>query len=248
MRKLKDRKRSRGTEAGKEEDSRQERLSDEELFLRAMEGLDEARIYDAKYRGGAGAELPERSEDVSFVERVSGDPEAEREARERVREVQEAALFERMVGGVEPIEGREKYYKQRPSQRVEAVREESRERKLLTPALATAGPGLHDVGELNEAQRGLLRRAEEAGSMELHLRGDKVGEALRRLEEAVAESRGCGRRFLTVICGRGIRSELFPVLKPAVIRWLEEAEGIRGYAPKRLSSGDYGAVVVELLL
>jgi DNA-nicking Smr family endonuclease len=245
MRTLKDRKDSRRTEASDEGSDDPGELTDEELFRRAMEGLDEAQIYRGKFEGGVGAKLPERGVDEGAG---AGEPEGEEnteEGRARVRSVQEAAYFERAMGDVEPLRGRGKYHV-RSTKKVE----QEGGRTMVTPPLPQEGPGLHDVGELNEAQRELLRRAERSGAMpQLYLRGEKEGEAVRSLSEFLDEQRRRGVRFVEVIHGRGIRSELFPVLKPAVLRWLEEqgGEAVRGYAPRRLPSGDYGALIIELV-
>lgn len=252
MKTLSNRKSSEPTDPDRRDDQDEEPLTDEELFQRALEGMDSSQIYSAKYQGSPAAELPPKpsvlppsvGDDGGKTGNDRGSEEVDREA---VRAVQEAAFFEQMIGDVEPIAGRDKY-RRRPA-RASAPTAET-PRRLKTPPLATEGEGLHDVGELNSAQRDLLRRADGAGNLpELHLRGDQVFEALARLEEFIDEERRRGRLFLRVIHGRGIRSELFPVLKPAVIRWLEDHgsdHGVCGYVPQRQPSGDYGALIIEL--
>lgn len=83
---------------------------------------------------------------------------------------------------------------------------------------------------------------------ERNFRGDSVEDALRQLELFVHQHWKDGARFVRVIHGRGLQSDGDPVLKPAILRWLEGPgfRYVRGYVPEVNSAGDYGSLIVEL--
>lgn len=235
-------------------------LSDQELFEQALQSMDAAQIYQAKYEGSAAAELPEAPiiEELSRAgddAGASGTEEDEEEARRQVQEARDVSLFEQMVGSVEPMEGRAKY---RPPRRSVPEKQSAPElppqnRMLVTPALPTDGEGLHFVPRLNGQQRSLKKRHDRyaVGKTvpELNVRGDSLEDALRQLELFVHQSWKSGAIFLRVIHGRGLRSDGGePILKPAIIQWLEGPgeRYLRGYIPERNSAGDYGSLLLEV--
>lgn len=250
----------RGDDAQREapEESRRP-LNDRELFEQAVQGLDAAQIYEAKYQGSAAAELPPAP--TADVEEQSPSPAGgfagealEEEARQRVQEARDAALFEQMVGSVEPILDRAKY---RPPRRTNPAPSAApplppADRKLSTPALPTDGEGLNFVPRFNGQQRSLKKRhARYAIANEipqLNLRGDNREDALRQLELFIHQFWKDQARFVRVIHGRGLRSEDEPILKPAILEWLEGPgeRYLRGYIPERNQAGDYGSLIIEL--
>ena len=233
-----------------------EELSDEELFRQAVEELDPAQSYEGKYRGKAGASLPEQSDSGPVLQSPDAEQEAmsDEERRQKVQEVREAALFEQMVGRVNPLKDRDKYKKPARPREKHGIDEadEKPQRTLVTPELPRTG-NLHYVPPLDNSQRALLERHRRYGASssvpEIHLRGDDRAEAIDRLATFVEGHHRRGKvSFVRVIHGRGLRSQDEPVLKPSVLGWLEGAgsQYIRGYVPERLASGDYGSLVVEL--
>lgn len=244
-------------------------LSPEELFRQAVENLEPGEIYQGKYQGKAGAPLPEQPADRlarrrgptgsqeaqrGAPERDPGDDEA---AREQVLKRREEAYFEAMMGPVERLEDREKYkVAHGPNRKVyteeEPEEEEVLARGLITPALPREGEGLHNIERLSLSQRSLFKRYERFAISEkvpqLNVRGDGREEALRLLELFIHQHSKEGTEYVEVIHGRGLQSEDEPVLKPAVLEWLEElgVRYIRGYTPRRTSSGDYGSLIIEM--
>ncbi|MFU8803171.1 MAG: Smr/MutS family protein, partial [Bradymonadaceae bacterium] len=185
--------------------------------------------------------------------RTMSQEEDEEEAREQVHERREEAVFERSVGPVKKLE--DKYYKPPPGSRVRDRPYSSEPAKdLITPGLPRSGPGLNEVPSLDGAQRAMLKRLDKVriqnAIRELNIRGDGVEDALRQLELFVHKAWKDEERFVRIIHGRGLRSENEPVLKPAVLTWLEGPglRYIRGYVPEIQSGGDYGSLIVELVM
>lgn len=187
-----------------------------------------------------------------------GAPEpSDEEAREQLSRAREARQFEKAVGPVDQRIERGKY--RQPSMpdpaedaaRRAAYRSDSPD-GLITPALPKSGDGLNNVGPLDSAQRDMLdrykKRSRRDEAPEINVRGDTVDDALRQLELFVHQQWKADARFVRVIHGRGLRSDGDPVLKPAVLRWLEGPgyRYVRGYVPEVNSGGDYGSLVVEL--
>ncbi|RAL20598.1 hypothetical protein DL240_16335 [Lujinxingia litoralis] len=239
-------------------------LSDEELFEMALDKLDPSRIFQAKYQGEASAELPPdptRQSGASRSERADTrhDPQAEEEARQQVFEARDAAIFMRAVSGVEMLEPDRKYRpqhgKHREARQVDTEREESLpDNGLITPSLPRDDEGLSFIEPLGRAQRALIKRYQQVAigqrTGQINLRGDTLDDALRQLELYIHQWwKSDQARFVRVIHGRGIHSEEGPVLKPAVLEWLEGPglRYVRGYAPERSPEGDYGSLIVELL-
>ncbi len=234
----------------------QETLSDEALFQRAVDDLDPARIYRAKFEGDPGASLPD--EPSPTPESIPPDPPAseqsEEQTRQQTQQLRDAALFEKMVGSVQPLQDRDKY--KRPPRKKRRIASDDdpspSPAPLITPSLPRKGDGLHYVPPLTATQRALLDRhrrfADSHPVPDLNVRGDDRRTALARLESFVDQHWQGKLRFVRIIHGRGLRSEIEPVLKPAVLSWLEGPGRhlVRGYVPERVSSGDYGSLIVEL--
>lgn len=242
---------------------KEEHLSDEELFLRAVDQIDPARLYDGKFRGEAGASLPEppppEDSPAPSNDQNSSQPTqiSEDEAREQVGRVRDAAFFEKMVGPVTPLEDRDKYHHGRirrspPEDDDDQDGHRDAAAKLSTPLLPRQGPGLNQVPPLDQTQYELLQRYKRATKSipapELHIRGDKRDDAIVSLARFTAAHYRKNTPFIRIIHGRGLRSEGEPVLKPAVLAWLEGPglEMICGYVPEITRGGDYGALIVEL--
>ena len=233
-------------------------LSEEELFRQAIENLDPTEIYQGKFQGQAGAPLPEKKEEpIPATPQAS--PEDEEDARKQVLETRENAFFEAMIGSVEPIEDRDKYRKPQSPHHFPEEDPTNQEdpddrpaRGLITPALPRDGEGLNDIPPLTLSQRSLFKRYQHYAISEkvptLNLRGDTREEALRLLEIFVHQEHKEGTPYVEIIHGRGLQSEDLPVLKPAVLEWLEDIglRYIRGYSPRRNTAGDYGSLIVEL--
>ncbi len=243
-------------------------LSDEELFARALDDLDPTDLYRGKFEG-KGPSFPERTQPGSPQSRATRDQAARRaadesveqpdddQARAEVAKAREARIFEKAVGPVDQRIPRDKY--RRPSMpdpaedaaRRAAYRSESPD-GLITPALPKSGDGLNNVGPLDAAQKDLLerykKRARRHDAPEINVRGDTVDDALRQLELFVHLQWKERVRFVRIIHGRGLRSDGDPVLKPAVLRWLEGPgfRYVRGYVPEVNAGGDYGSLLVEL--
>jgi hypothetical protein len=245
-------------------------LDDAQLFERAVETIKPEAIYPGKYQGevkGLPA-APTPAPVLSKKEKKLGPAAqlareaADAEAREAIFEQRERLVFERMVGGVNQIDGADKYYVPPPpdpealaEQAAALVRPYSTEQPegLLTSVMPKSGDGLSCVKELDVAQVGLLKRFKLWSRGEtiepLNVRGDTVSDALRQLELFFHQQWRRDVRYVRVIHGRGLQSEdQQPVVKPAVLTWLEGPglRYVRGYAPELTPSGDYGSVVVQL--
>ncbi|TXD41700.1 hypothetical protein FRC96_03760 [Lujinxingia vulgaris] len=244
----------------------QEPLSDEELFEMAVEKLDPSRIFQGKYQGEASAELPpdpharpapSRSERAPKNE--SPDPHAEEDARQYVFEARDAALFMRAVAGATPLERDERVRPQHGKNRELRTADDPDEEPetnngLITPSLPRDDEGLSHIPPLTRSQRALIKRYQQVAigqrTGQINLRGDTLDDALRQLELYLHQWwKSDDPRFVRVIHGRGLHSEDGPVLKPAVLEWLEGPglRYVRGYAPERTPEGDYGSLIVELL-
>lgn len=260
-----DRSEPRRTDAGTDDSPDEEIKSDRELFEEAVEDLDPAEMYEGKYKGSSGtsSQLPDDQPPVvdhsdSGAESSSGEPDEnvtdERQRRQQVQQLRDEALFHKMVGDVDPLEDRDKYHEARSHGHNRDRRAEpDDERSLITPSLPRSGDGLHYVPPLGDAQKAMLKRHERFSQSNhvpvLNVRGMTRTEALDRLREFMdRHHRDDEIRFVRLVPGRGLQSDDEPVLKPAVLEWLEGPgrEMIRGYVPERVHSGDYGSLVVEL--
>jgi len=232
--------------------------SDRELFEQAVDDIDPAKLYDAKFRGQSGTDrqLPDEPPDDPVATSPSSPsttddaPEMdEARARQQAQQLQDEALFQKMVGDVDPLEGRDKYHRSRNTAQSRPSKAVSKD-KLSTPSLPQSGEGLNYIPPLADSQKSLLRRHREFEHHvpQLHLRGMTRRNALEQLREFIPDHHGTEARFVRIIPGRGLQSNTDPVLNPTVLQWLEGPglEYIRGYAPERLQGGDYGSLIVEL--
>ncbi len=239
----------------------EEPLSDEELFAKAVENLAAEDVYAGKFEG-QGPEVPGEpaamsAEDAQRQPDEQQEPVDDEEARQEVAERRERLTFERAVGPVDETVDRSKYRRRElpdPAEDAErrgALRSDSPE-SLDTPALPKTGEGLNHVGPLHASHKELLKRYAKRSRRhdiaELNVRGDTADDALRQLELFVHLEWKNSARFVRIIHGRGLRSDGDPVLKPAVLRWLEGPgfRYVRGYAPEVNNAGDYGSIIVEL--
>ncbi|MBA2663162.1 MAG: Smr/MutS family protein [Bradymonadaceae bacterium] len=229
-------------------------LSDEELFALAINDVERADLFRAKYEGKA-SPLPPEPEPEPTITPVLSEQE-QTDARDLVFEERERARFERAVGAVEPVENKLRPTLGRKQKNVSAAPFTSTkddDSKMITPRLPRSGEGLHSVAPLVGSQRAMLNRFRKAtianDAPELNLRGDSLEDALRLLELFVHRHWKEQAVFVRIIHGRGLRSEDAPVLKPAVLAWLEGPglRYVRGYIPELQAGGDYGSLIVELL-
>lgn len=256
-----------------DEQSPDERTSrtptEEELFEQAVSSLGPEDMYRGKFEGAARGVPAEEEEQTSEsapdapverpVDEASAESDVDEErAREALGEIRTKRQFEKAVGPVDEEVQRDKYRrrsaKRDPEKDVErrlAFRSDSPD-ELTTPPLPKSGDGLHHVGKLDPAHKDLLerfqKRARHQQVLEINVRGDTVEDALRQVELFVHQQWKERARFCRIVHGRGLRSKGDPVLKPAILRWLEGPgfRYIRGYAPETNNAGDYGSVVVEL--
>lgn len=244
-------------------------LSDAELFQKSLEEIKPEDFYRGKFVGEAPVFEPEPGDDARRGERRAAQDERdecagdamsaadEADAREAVQQVRAQRLFEREVGAVAPLADGKKYRQpgaRDPAEDVArriAYRSEPPE-SLNTPPLAKSGEGLNQVGPLVAAQKELYERYKKRERrhevFELNVRGDSVEDALRNVELFVHKNWKEDRHFVRIIHGRGLQSDGEPVLKPAILHWLEGPgfRYVRGYVPEVTDSGDYGSLIVEL--
>ncbi len=242
--------------------------SERDLFEQAVSEIGPEDVYRGKFEG-RGADLgPEPDEEPRKSPGVPGqtppkddtsEPEIDEEsAREKLGELREFRQFEKAVGSVDQDVERDKYRdrttRRDPKQDVEqrlAYRSDSPD-EMITPPLPKSGEGLNNVGSLVPAQKDMIERYDKRMRrdevFEINVRGDTVEDALRQVELFVHQQWKEHAKFCRIIHGRGLRSKGDPVLKPAILRWLEGPgfRYIRGYAPQINEAGDYGSVVVEL--
>lgn len=232
----------------------------------ALEGMSPDEMRDRKFSddpgasGGAGGSDVNRSAEPeggrgsdargSAASQDDGPGDPDEPVDEEVQREFERAMFD-----VDPIEEDSKY-REGDVPDPDAYFEEESTRTpedFATPLLPKSGEGLNDIPKLDEAQEAMLERCEEwerdRDVPELNLRGEEVDDAVGRLTRFVEQARAQGARFIRVVHGKGRRSDGPPVIKPAVLKWLERsaADRIRGYVPEREFGGDYGSTVVELL-
>ncbi|QDG51600.1 hypothetical protein FIV42_12835 [Persicimonas caeni] len=245
-------------------------LSDEELFAKAVEELAPEDVYRGKFHG-QGPEFPEENRPGTPEGRTSAAPgvsqenegdspedraAADEEARQDLDMLREMRQFEKAVGPVDKLVRNDKYRRKsspdpkKDAERALSYRSESPD--MITPALPKSGDGLNNVGPLDAAQKEMLdrykKRSRRHDVPEINFRGDSVEDALRQLELFAHQHWKGGARFVRIIHGRGLQSDGDPVLKPAILRWLEGPgfRYVRGYVPEVNSAGDYGSLIVEL--
>lgn|SRR5690554_3819377 len=242
-------------------------LSDAELFEKSIKEMAPEDIYRGKFAGegpklappGPSAQPAQKPAQLSKEEQAAARL-ADEEAREAVGQAREMRLFEKTVGKVEKVARADKYRRPTmPDPAEDAARRTAPAaysseppEALITPPLPKSGPGLHEVGAFDPAQRDLharyKKRARQHEIPEINVRGDSVEDALRQVELFVHQQCKDNRQFVRIIHGRGLQSDGAPVLKPAILHWLEGPgfRYVRGYVPERNSAGDYGSLIVEL--
>ncbi len=233
--------------------------TDRQLFEEAVDSIDPAEVYEAKFKGASGTGEPvEDNRQQSWDPTPTAGDETEdldeNEARRQVQNLRDEAMFHKAVGDVKPLDDRDKYHQKR--RRRSAGRDEQPDdtRSLLTPPLPTEGDGLHYIPPLGKAQQAMMQRFERFKRShqvpKLVVRKMTRDEAVDELRAFIDRYHGSETQFVDVVPGRGLKSKTEPVLKPAVIEWLEGPgqEMIRGYVPRRLRGGDYGSIIVELII
>lgn len=235
-------------------------MSDDELFEAAVDDLTPEDVYRGKYFGGTN--VPETSGGLSTADfgasgtksgnesgNESGDePVDEQKARDKVKDLQNQRTLEKALGGIDKKIDSSKYRVKKTKPRPYSSEPN---REMNTDPLPKSGPGLSEV-DLAASHKQLLKRYErrkrDRQIPELNLRGDTLDDALRQLELFAHKSWKEERGFIRIIHGKGMNSEGDPVIKPAVLKWLEGPgfRYVRGYAPEVGRSGNYGAVIVEL--
>ncbi|MEM1348721.1 MAG: Smr/MutS family protein [Myxococcota bacterium] len=233
-------------------------VSDEELFEQTLEQLTPEDIYQGKYIGNP-RQLPSalKAQTTPEPDAPQRSAQEQEEQRKIIAELREDTLFEKAVGLMDSVVDDGKYYKRKPKARSLATAlggddEPAHPLGLITPSLPRQGEELHAPGALVPSQKGLLQRCKLHARTDavptLNLRRDVLEDAMRQLELFMHQSWKDDARFVRVIHGRGVRSEHSPVLKPAVLEWLEGPglRYIRGYAPEMTQGGDYGSLVVAL--
>lgn len=242
-----------------------ERLSDEQLFEHALDQINPQKIFQGKFVG-QGVELPKPAPSPSGPAQAAAKAAAKAEALAEAEaasqdeaELREEVQFVRALGYIDPLGQRDKYHKPKAGTHVSRF-DQLRDRGytteypdgLLTPQLPKEGPGLHLV-ELDLAQKGLINRfklhTRQDACATLNLHGEVLEDALRQLELFVHQEHKSGASYVRLVHGKGLNSEEGkPVLKPAVLQWLEGPglRYIRGYAPEVGADGNYGSLVVAL--
>ena len=115
------------------------------------------------------------------------------------------------------------------------------------PEAAAAAPPPRETppaGGLDRRTAQRLRRGLIPIDARLDLHGMTQAEAHRRVTEAVASARRCGRRCLLVITGKGEIGGETGVLRQMLPRWLAEppnAESVLRWEPARAADGGAGA-------
>jgi hypothetical protein len=102
---------------------------------------------------------------------------------------------------------------------------------------------------LTPRERAVLAGAGRAGELPtLRIRGLGRADARVRLEDFVSLHRAAGRAYIRVITGKGVGSPGEPVLKHLVAAWCAGAGAaeVRGLAPEREASLEYGALILQL--
>jgi ribonuclease BN (tRNA processing enzyme)/DNA-nicking Smr family endonuclease len=98
-------------------------------------------------------------------------------------------------------------------------------------------------------QRRLLKEAAGSRLAEVNLRGSSVEEALRALKAAAQTWSRAGVPLARVVTGKGRRSEGVPVVKLAVLNWLDSSEGRRwvgSWSPEPSADGGFGSLVLKI--
>jgi len=175
--------------------------------------------------------------------------------REEVED--DAALFQRAVDGVRPMNAAPAVTEAQPTSAIPpAAQDAPGEQQLFLHAMLKMGATLRDdepddeephyrsaSSRMRMLKRGTIRIAEE-----LDLHGFMKEEALARLAQFVANTYHRGSKAVLVITGKGNNSPEGPVLQGAVSAWLrEQGKGMvveTAQAPR--DKGGSGAIVIFL--
>lgn len=232
--------------------------SPEEMFLEAVQNIDRAQVFRGKYGlpdddwtpGASSANtaqpagLDEDEDESNFTQAMHEEREEAR--RDRIKELQDRRFMTDYLGDMDAVFDSEKY---REKQRKEVLPAD--EVEFTTPSLPTDSDGLREV-KLEQSQRKLLKDFERFSRSsrvpEINLRGDRRDEAIDRVNTFLPNCFRRGDAYVRIICGRGKNSAEDPVIKPAVIEWIEGpgATMVKGYAPQVQRGGDYGSIILEL--
>jgi hypothetical protein len=207
-------------------------MSEEEMFLAAVDGIDAQQVYQGKYGGGGPSlshVLPPRPDPPK-----SDDPYADADA-----------IFAAEFGGdLVPVDDTfrvvervlevdvDSLYRFARTDATEATLEASIV-ELLSPG--GPSPSKEQLRLLADARKHWERHGEGTA---LHLRGMSREAALVALEAA----RG-GQRYLRVVTGKGLHSAGEPVLKRALVTWCAH-HGVQ-WAPQILNDRSFGSFVLR---
>jgi len=105
-----------------------------------------------------------------------------------------------------------------------------------------------DRAALSDEERRIITAARRSSPPTLRLRGLRRSAALEALCDFVSLHHAAGRRYVRVVTGKGIGSPGEPVLKHSFVAWCagEGALWVRGYAPDRDMSLEFGAFILAL--
>lgn len=253
------------SQVSQDSDQYEERLDESspmERFEEAIQGMSPSEMRRKKY------DLPDggRPDDDAEDEGPSLSPEpgdgredssegGSRESSSEAVSREAEEMFEAAVGDVERIEADSKYRRRSTPEAERHLTDDSGRDPgaFATPTLPKSGRELNEIPPLDDRQESMLARCEEWARThdltELNLRGERLADALERLRAFLRQSLESGERYVRIVHGRGLRSDGAPVLKPAVLEWIEEhaAAHINGYVPERNITGDYGSIIVEFL-
>lgn len=159
---------------------------------------------------------------------------------------EEQALFHEAMGGVQPLESRDRVNVAPPPPSPVRVVELPPETKLTVDgdsqryAARSAG--------VSHAQIADLRAGKVRAEATLDLHGATVEPALQQLRKFLAESRAMGRRCVLVVHGKGTHSEHGAPLREAVMQQLLGALSgfVHAFASAAPADGGEGATYVML--
>ncbi|GEM_PF-4534280 len=230
---------------------REENKSSEEKMREALDGLSAAEMQKQKYSGQTSDDEPANT--LSSDELEQKKEKLDDEARQELEFRQQKRQFEQAMHDVDRKESKKPLKDPSPPDPAEYLDGSVEQTwEFVTPRLPKSGDGLEWIPPLDETQKQLKMRhkqwAKRDGTPELNIRGETVSEAVSKLEEFVRSAWEDQFQFVRIVHGKGKRSEGAPVLKPAVLRWIENHGGkyVRGYIPKRDVKGNYGSLIIEL--
>lgn len=229
-------------------------MSEDELFAKAVDGLNPVQIERGKFAGQG----PETRHVRLKEERRPAPKEIEALAPPEDPYHDEAAVFEEMMDlqGIQPIEN--PVYTpdiaelKLDTEHLVRFKQDDHSRAFYRQQALEAL--LDDDGPvLNSDQRKLLKAAQtyarnEGPLQEITIRGARREVALRQLELMAMQASVTGVRFVRVITGKGLGSAGEPVLKIALVEWClgHGADLVRGYAPEIQPDGDFGTFILHI--